>query len=73
MTIVSQPDATELETVRAAYEAAADALGLDDEVRRILASSHREITVQVPFRMDDGSLRTRRGCPPRSASAPPAR
>jgi glutamate dehydrogenase (NAD(P)+) len=57
MTTVSQPDATELETVRAAYEAAADALALDDEVRRILASSHREITVQVPFRMDDGSLR----------------
>ena len=57
MTTVTQPDATELETVRAAYEAAADALALDDEVRRILASSHREITVQVPFRMDDGTLR----------------
>ena len=57
MTTVTQRDATELETVRAAYEAAADALALDDEVRRILASSHREITVQVPFRMDDGTLR----------------
>lgn len=57
MTTVTQADATELETVRAAYEAAADALALDDEVRRILASSHREITVQVPFRMDDGTLR----------------
>jgi glutamate dehydrogenase (NAD(P)+) len=57
MTTVTQADATELETVRAAYEAAADALELDDDVRRILASSHREITVQVPFRMDDGTLR----------------
>jgi glutamate dehydrogenase (NAD(P)+) len=57
MTTVTQADATELQTVRAAYDAAADALGLDDEVRRILATSHREITVQVPFRMDDGTLR----------------
>ena len=57
MTAVTTPDATELETVRAAYEAAADALALDDDVRRILASSHREITVQVPFRTDDGGLR----------------
>jgi glutamate dehydrogenase (NAD(P)+) len=57
MTTVTTPDATELETVRAAYDAAADALALGDEVRRILASSHREITVQVPFRTDDGRLR----------------
>jgi len=57
MTTLTQADATALETVRAAYEAAADAVALDDEARRILASSHREVTVQVPFRMDDGTLR----------------
>ena len=42
---VAPPDATELETVQAAYQAAAEALGLDEEVRRLLATSHREITV----------------------------
>jgi glutamate dehydrogenase (NAD(P)+) len=57
---VTQADATELQTVRAAYEAAAEAVGLDDEARRILASPHREITVQVPFRMDDGTLRVQK-------------
>lgn len=51
------PDATELETVRAAYQDAADAIGLDDELRLLLASSHREITAQVPVRMDDGRLK----------------
>ncbi len=30
---------------------------LDDELRLLLASSHREITAQVPVRMDDGRLR----------------
>ena len=57
MTTVTTPDATELETVQASYAAAADALDLDDEVRRLLATSHREISAQVPFRMDDGRLR----------------
>ena len=51
------PDATELETVVAAFEAAASALALDEEVHTLLASSHREISVQVPFRLDDGRLR----------------
>lgn len=50
-------DATELETVSRAYEDAADAIGLDDETRLLLATPHREIAAQVPLRMDDGSLR----------------
>jgi glutamate dehydrogenase (NAD(P)+) len=54
---VSVPDATELETVRAAYRSAAAAIGLDDEPALLLASSHREIMAQVPVRMDDGRLR----------------
>ena len=56
MTTVA-PDATELETVSAAYRDAADAIGLDDETRLLLATPHREISAQVPLRMDDGSLR----------------
>ena len=51
------PDATELETVTVAYREAAEAIGLDDELRMLLAGSHREITAQVPVRMDDGHLR----------------
>lgn len=54
---VAVPDATELETVTAAYEAAAEAISLEDEQRLLLASSHREISAQVPVRMDDGRLR----------------
>ena len=54
---VSVPDATELETVSAAYRDAARAIQLDDELAVLLASSHREITAQVPVRMDDGHLR----------------
>ena len=54
---VAVPDATELETVTAAYEAAAEAISLEDEQRLLLATSHREISAQVPVRMDDGRLR----------------
>ena len=50
-------DATELETVRVAQAEAADAIGLHDDLRRLLAGSHREVTAQVPVRMDDGRLR----------------
>ena len=45
-------DATELETIRAAQAEAADAIGLHDDLRRLLAGSHREVTAQVPVRMD---------------------
>lgn len=54
---IAVPDATELETVTAAYEAAAEAISLEDEQRLLLASPHREISAQVPVRMDDGRLR----------------
>jgi glutamate dehydrogenase (NAD(P)+) len=50
-------DATELETVRVAQAEAAPAIGLQDDLRRLLAASHREVTAQVPVRMDDGRLR----------------
>ncbi len=51
------PDATELQTVTAAYREAAEAIGLDDETRLLLDTPHREIAAQVPLQMDDGSLR----------------
>ena len=37
------------------FERAADHIGLDEDMREILRSSYREISVQVPIRMDDGS------------------
>lgn len=51
------PDATELETVAAAFADAARAIALEDDLRAVMAHSYREITTQVPLRMDDGSLR----------------
>lgn len=42
--------------VKLFFDGAADLLGLDTETRDVLRSSYREITVQVPVRMDDGRL-----------------
>jgi glutamate dehydrogenase (NAD(P)+) len=41
--------------VRYFFERAADHIGLEEEMREILRTSYREISVQVPVRMDDGS------------------
>ncbi|HVL80759.1 MAG TPA: Glu/Leu/Phe/Val dehydrogenase dimerization domain-containing protein [Actinomycetota bacterium] len=38
------------------FDRAADLLALEDEMRDVLRTSYREIAVQVPVRMDDGSL-----------------
>ncbi len=43
------------------FHKAADRLGLNDHRREILASSYRELAVQVPVRMDDGSIQVFRG------------
>ena len=50
-------DATELETVRHAFDEAAAAVGLRDDLRERLSRSEREVAAQVPVRMDDGSVR----------------
>jgi glutamate dehydrogenase (NAD(P)+) len=47
----------ELEAVTAAYEEAADAVGLDAAMRLVLGRPYREIAVQVPLRLDDGGFR----------------
>jgi glutamate dehydrogenase/leucine dehydrogenase len=39
------------------FEAAADRLGLDDGIRQILRHPRRSVTVSVPVRMDNGSVR----------------
>jgi glutamate dehydrogenase (NAD(P)+) len=43
------------------FDQAADQVGVSDEVREVLRTSYRELRVQVPVRMDDGSLRVFRG------------
>ncbi len=38
------------------FEIAADVLGLDDDMRRILSHCQRELTVNFPVELDDGSV-----------------
>ncbi len=43
------------------FQTSAERLGLADHHRAVLASSYRELAVQVPLRMDDGSMTVARG------------
>jgi len=45
-----------LETVTFNFDVAADGLGLDDDIRVVLKSAYREITVQIPVRLSDGHV-----------------
>nr|MBA3416635.1 hypothetical protein [Chloroflexia bacterium] len=38
------------------FEIAAEVLGLDDDMRRILSHCQRALTVNFPVEMDDGSV-----------------
>ncbi len=44
------------EAVTLFFDRAADHVGLSDEMREVLRTSYRELTVQVPVRMDDEQL-----------------
>ena len=50
------PELSPFEAVNWFFDRAADHVGLDDEMRAVFRSSYRELTVQVPVRMDDGRL-----------------
>ena len=43
------------------FHKSADRLGLPDDMREVLATSYRELAVQVPLRMDDGKMVIYRG------------
>ena len=43
------------------FHNSADRLGLHDDMREVLATSYRELAVQVPVRMDDGKMNIYRG------------
>lgn len=49
------------ENVNRQFDAAADILGLSLELRELLKTPYREITVAMPLRMEDGTLRVFRG------------
>ncbi len=45
-----------LDTVNHNFSLAADDLGLDDDVRAVLTTPYREVTVQIPVRLSDGHV-----------------
>jgi glutamate dehydrogenase (NAD(P)+) len=54
-------DMTPFEAATHFFHRSADRLGLADHMREVLASSYRELAVQIPIRMDDGGVRVFRG------------
>src|SRR5207247_7144156 len=61
--VLSAPMAVELHpksafaTAQRRFDAAAEVIGLSDDVRRLLRDVKRELTVHFPIRMDDGAVR----------------
>ena len=60
--VVTEPMATEVQqrdlfdVAVEQFDIAADVLGLDDDMRRILSHCQKELTVNFPVEMDDGSV-----------------
>ena len=54
-------DMTPFEAATYFFHGSADRLELTDEKRDVLATSYRELAVQVPVRMDDGKMNVYRG------------
>jgi glutamate dehydrogenase (NAD(P)+) len=53
----NEPAINAFETAKQQVDIVADLIGLDDGMREVLKHPKREITVNFPVRMDDGSLR----------------
>ncbi|MDQ4143408.1 MAG: Glu/Leu/Phe/Val dehydrogenase [Actinomycetota bacterium] len=54
-------DMTPFEAATYFFHGSADRLSLTEEKRAVLATSYRELAVQVPVRMDDGTMKVFRG------------
>ena len=54
-------DMTPFEAATYFFHTSADRLGLVDHRREVLAGSYRELSVQIPLRMDDGTMTVCRG------------
>ncbi|MEO6198178.1 MAG: Glu/Leu/Phe/Val dehydrogenase dimerization domain-containing protein, partial [Dehalococcoidia bacterium] len=57
--VISQPPAPTgaLQTALAQFDAAAERLGLEEGMRAVLRAPKRELSVNFPVQMDDGSIR----------------
>jgi glutamate dehydrogenase (NAD(P)+) len=59
---VARPaEVSNIEIVTHSFDAAADLLGLDDDLRDVFRGSYREVQVQLPLRMHDGRVRVFHG------------
>jgi len=52
----AEPASDALKTALAQFDAAADRLGLDDGMRKVLRHCKRELAVHFPVRMDNGNI-----------------
>lgn len=59
--IVQRAEVSNFEIVSHYFTAAADRLGIDDDVRAVLMTAYREVQVQIPVRLSDGTLRVYSG------------
>ncbi len=55
-TAAKQQPTTSMRTVKNQFEKAANVMGLDETVRKILSTTNNEIIVHFPVKMDDGSV-----------------
>ena len=51
-------DMTPFESVTYFFHQVADQMDIDDQTREVLSGTYREIRVQIPLRLDDGSVQT---------------
>jgi glutamate dehydrogenase (NAD(P)+) len=59
--ITHPAEVSNYEIVTHHFDAAADRLGLADDLREIFRGAHREVQVQIPLRMRDGTVRVFHG------------
>ena len=52
----SRPEISNFEIVNHYFEAAADRLGVPDDLRTVLRTAYREVRVQIPVRQSDGKV-----------------
>src|SRR5919199_1162609 len=53
---VQRAEISNYDNVRYWFSAAADRLGLADDIRAVLLSAYREVQVQIPVRLSDGQI-----------------
>jgi glutamate dehydrogenase (NAD(P)+) len=57
----SRADVSNIEIVSHYFDAAADRLGVPDDLRDVLRTAYREVQVQVPVRLSDGKIHVFQG------------